>query len=310
MSTVPTSNTNEPNIASGINVLSRVKTYSGYLVRFKHLSLITKTEMTCSVFLPLKVCPTPESVHNGQADEKCPIILYLSGLTCTDENVCIKSGVFKELSEFGIGFVAPDTSPRGANIPGEADSWDFGVGAGFYVDATQDPWSKNYLMYSYIIRELPSIISANFPGLDLNRMSITGHSMGGHGALTIALKNQNMFRSVSAFAPITNPINCPWGIKALSNYLGESNMETWKEYDTCELLKSYQKSKYDDILIDVGSNDPFLITQLNINNLQQVCNNIHQNITIRVQEGYDHSYYFVSTFIHDHIKFHAERLNE
>lgn len=233
--------------------------------------------------------------------------MYLSGLTCTDENVCQKSGAFKALSEHQLGFIAPDTSPRGAGITGEADSWDFGVGAGFYLDATNSPWANNYRMYSYITKELPAVIASNFPTLDLTRMGITGHSMGGHGALTIALKNQTMFKSVSAFSPICNPINCPWGKKAFSNYLGP-DIETWKEYDASDLLKQ-NKSVFDDILIDCGDADSFYKSgQLLPEAFKASAASVGQKVNIRMQEGYDHSYFFISTFIEDHVKFHKDRL--
>ena len=207
-----------------------------------------------------------------------------------------------------MGFIAPDTSPRGAGIVGETDSWDFGVGAGFYLDATTDAWKENYRMYSYITKELPNVISVNFPSLDLTKLGITGHSMGGHGALTIALKNQDMFKSVSAFAPISNPINCPWGKKAFSGYLG-SDESTWKKYDATELLKNNGKSKYDDILIDCGTGDNFYKQgQLLPEAFGKVAEEVGQKATIRLQDDFDHSYFFISSFMDNHIKFHSERL--
>ena len=207
-----------------------------------------------------------------------------------------------------MAFIAPDTSPRGAGIAGEADSWDFGVGAGFYLDATSSPWHENWRMYTYITKELPTILAAKFPAMDLLRMGVTGHSMGGHGALTIALKNQHIFRSVSAFSPICNPINCPWGKKAFSKYLGPDQAE-WEQYDATQLLTSMGKSRFDCILIDLGASDSFLSGgQLLPEAFKIAASAVDQNIELRIQDGYDHSYYFVSTFIEDHVKFHKKRL--
>ncbi|CAE7853466.1 ESD, partial [Symbiodinium microadriaticum] len=224
--------------------------------------------MTCAVYLP-----------PSQSDSKFPSLMYLSGLTCTDENVCQKGAAFRSLAENQIAFICPDTSPRNVGVPGEDDSWDFGTGAGFYLDATESPWSQNYRMYSYVTQELPEVIASNFPQIDVNTMSITGHSMGGHGALTIALKNPDRFRSVSAFAPICNPTNCPWGVKAFSGYLG-ADQTAWREFDTCELLRSRGASSYTDILIDVGLADGFLENQLKPDALQEVCDNVDQRVSI------------------------------
>jgi S-formylglutathione hydrolase len=218
--------------------------------------------------------------------------------------------MFRALAEHGLAMVAPDTSPRGAGIAGETDSWDFGVGAGFYLDATEHPWSENYRMYTYITVELLDLIARNFPIVDVHRAGITGHSMGGHGALTIALKNQTMFRSVSAFAPICNPIQCAWGQKAFSGYLGSTAQEAWKMYDACALMERLGKSKYSDILIDVGTSDSFLTAgQLRPEKFLEACSAAKQPVTLRYQGGYDHSYYFVSTFVEDHVRFHAQFLN-
>jgi len=256
--------------------------------------------MTCTVYLPTGSA-TPVD------DKTVPVILYLSGLTCTDENVCQKSGIFRILSELGgIGFISPDTSPRNSGILGESDSWDFGVGAGFYLDATTEPWSTNYNMYSYITKELPEVITSNFPSLDITRMSITGHSMGGHGALTIALKNQHMFTSVSAFAPICNPIVA--FKRQYTSYLG-SNEEDWKPYDASEVLLASGVSKYDSILVDMGTADSFLAGgQLLPEALQTAAERVGQHLSLRMHEGYDHGYNFVSTFVEDHVRFHAARL--
>lgn len=216
-------------------------------------------------------------------------------------------GIFRYLSESQLGFIAPDTSPRDVGILGESDSWDFGVGAGFYLDATNSPWNTNWRMYSYLTNELPSLLAANFPTLDISRMGVTGHSMGGHGALTLALKNQDMFKSVSAFSPICNPTNCPWGKKAFTNYLGADQRE-WEQYDATELIK-LGKSRFDNILIDIGTSDSFLSAgQLLPEAFSAAAVASGQKIDLRMQEGYDHSYYFVSTFIEDHVKFHKCRL--
>eukprot|EP01034_Spumella_vulgaris_P031487 gene31487-38889_t len=208
-----------------------------------------------------------------------------------------------------VAFVAPDTSPRGANIPTEDDSWDFGTGAGFYLDATAEPWSTNYNMYTYITKELPELLAEQFTALDMNRVSITGHSMGGHGALTIAIKNQSAYKSVSAFSPICNPSQCPWGVKAFTGYLGEDRTQ-WSAYDATELLLAAEITRFDDILIDVGTADSFLKGgQLLPEAFQQAAGKVGQKVTLRLQEGYDHSYFFISTFVEDHVDFHAQRLN-
>lgn len=290
-----------------MEVKSTSKVYGGILTRYTHKSNETKTNMTFSLFLP--------SINSKEL-KSIPYIIYLSGLTCTDENVCQKSNVFNKLTELGIAFVAPDTSPRGANIEGEEDSWDFGTGAGFYLDATSPKWANNYRMYSYITKELPDLLKEHFPILDQSKVGITGHSMGGHGALTIALKNPNLYKSVSAFAPICNPSQCPWGIKAFNNYL--SNTTEWKQYDATELLLSTSTtasltnhpSLFRDILIDVGTVDSFYIgKQLLPEAFQEAADKVNQKITLRYQDGYDHSYYFISTFINEHIQYHWDQMN-
>lgn len=275
---------------SSITEKSSVKCFNGTQKVYTHQSEETKTEMTFGVYLP----PQAES-------GKCPVVYYLSGLTCTEQNFVTKAGAQKAASELGLILVAPDTSPRGANIEGEEESWDFGTGAGFYVDATEEKWKNNYRMYSYVTKELPAIVHKNFP---VNgKAAITGHSMGGHGALICALKNPGMFCAVSAFAPICNPVKCPWGEKAFTGYLG-TNIETWKEYDACELSKKYNGPPLS-ILADQGTADGFLEKKqlLPDNLIEATKDNSSLACTVRMQEGYDHSYYFIATFIEEHLRF-------
>jgi S-formylglutathione hydrolase len=293
----------QTHIDMSYEVRSTVVVHGGRLMRISHESKETKTSMIFAIYLPF------QSPVSDVADKSVPSILYLSGLTCTDENVCFKaSGIFKKLFESKIAFIAPDTSPRGANIEGEDASWDFGTGAGFYLDALQEPWSKNYRMYSYITDELMTLLSEKFPCLDPSKRSVTGHSMGGLGALTIALKNQSLFRSVSAFAPICHPSTVTWGQKAFTSYLGQDNKEEWAKHDPTELLLALKGSQFDDILIDVGTADSFLEPQLKPQDFASAADQVGQKVTIRYQEGYDHSYYFICSFIEDHVAFHAERL--
>ena len=238
------------------------------------------------------------------AGEACPVVTFLSGLTCTEENFTVKAGAQRIASELGVILVAPDTSPRGQNLPGEDDSYDFGSGAGFYLDATQEPWSKAYKMYSYITRELPEVLKTNFDA-DWERQGITGHSMGGHGALTIHLKHPDVYRSVSAFSPIVAPMQVPWGQKAFSGYLGDDK-EAWKAYDASELVRARpSKAK---ILIDQGTADNFLKEQLRPELFEKASEEAGQALELRMQEGYDHSYFFIATFIEDHLRHHANAL--
>jgi S-formylglutathione hydrolase len=261
---------------------------------YKHASSSTGTDMTFSVFVP----PHEPGV-------KLPIVWYLSGLTCTHANVTDKGEFRAACAERGLIFVAPDTSPRGEGVADDIEgAYDFGLGAGFYVNATQKPFAQHYNMRDYIERELPDIIDSNFPA-DMTAQGITGHSMGGHGALTIALRNPGRFKSVSAFAPIVSPLNCPWGHKALGGYLGPDH-NTWRNYDTCALIES--GAHVPDILVDQGTADTFLTEQLKPELLEAVCAKVGQNLTLRMQDGYDHSYYFISTFMVDHLRWHAERL--
>ncbi|PIA48314.1 hypothetical protein AQUCO_01400724v1 [Aquilegia coerulea] len=278
------------------NEISSSKMFEGYNKRYKHYSPVLGCSMTFSVYFPPS--PSPSS--------KFPVLYWLSGLSCTDENFIAKSGAQRAASREGVALIAPDTSPRGLNVEGEADSWDFGVGAGFYLNATQEKW-KNWRMYDYVVKELPKVLSENFEQLDTSRASISGHSMGGHGALTIYLKNLDKYKSVSAFAPVSNPINCPWGQKAFSNYLGD-NKSDWEEYDaTCLILK--HNNVLARILIDQGDADKFLHNQLLPNKFEEACRTAKAPVLLRMQPGYDHSYNFIATFIDDHIQHHVQALN-
>nr|KAG5699602.1 hypothetical protein BaRGS_000718 [Batillaria attramentaria] len=244
----------------------------------------------------------PPAAESG----KVPVLYWLSGLTCTEQNFVTKAGAQKYASELGLIIIAPDTSPRGVGIEGEDDSYDFGSGAGFYVDATQDKWKQNYRMYTYVTKELPALINANFPTIP-DRQAIFGHSMGGHGALICALRNPGMFRSVSAFAPICNPSKCPWGKKAFTGYLG-SDANVWQDYDATCLVQKYSGPPLE-ILIDQGKADNFLADkQLLPENLMEACTSTKTPIIMRMQEGYDHSYFFIASFIEDHIRHHAKFL--
>ncbi|WP_219893864.1 S-formylglutathione hydrolase [Aquisediminimonas profunda] len=277
-----------------LDTVSTNKSHGGVQGVYRHQSRATGTEMTFSVFVP---------PHADGA--KLPVIWYLSGLTCTHANVTDKGEFRKACAELGLIFVAPDTSPRGEGVPDDPDgAYDFGLGAGFYVNATQEPFARNYRMRDYIENELPEILAGNFPA-DMARQGITGHSMGGHGALTIALRNPERFRSTSAFAPIVAPTQCPWGEKALGGYLGDDRA-AWKEYDACALIKN--GARLADLLIDQGDADTNLETQLKTDLLRQACASAGMQATIRMQPGYDHSYLFVSTFMADHLRWHADRL--
>lgn len=269
--------------------------FGGYNKRFKHFSTTLGCSMNFHIYFP----PSSSPSH------KFPVLYWLSGLTCTDENFIAKSGAQRAASAEGVALIAPDTSPRGLNVEGEADSWDFGVGAGFYLNATQEKW-KNWRMYDYVVEELPKLLSENFPQLETSRASIFGHSMGGHGALTIYLKNLDKYKSVSAFAPICNPVNCPWGQKAFTNYLG-SNKADWEEYDATSLV-SKNKNVSATILIDQGQDDKFLPDQLFPNKFEEACRSANVALLLRFQPGYDHSYFFIATFIDDHIHHHAQAL--
>lgn len=277
-----------------LETVSTNRSHGGVQAVYRHNSSATGTEMEFSVFVP---------DHDEGA--KLPVVFYLSGLTCTQANVTEKGEFRRTCAELGLIFVAPDTSPRGAEVPDDADgAYDFGLGAGFYVNATQEPFATNYRMQSYIEEELPALIGAHFPA-DISRVSIMGHSMGGHGALTIALRNPDRYKAVSAFAPIVSPLNCPWGEKALTGYVG-ADRANWRAYDACALIED--GARLPDILVDQGTADGFLEEQLKSELLQAVCDEVGQKLTLRMQEGYYHSYYFISTFMAEHLKWHADRL--
>ncbi len=278
----------------GLETVSTNRSHGGTQGVYKHASSATGTEMEFSVFVP-----------DHAPGTKLPVVWYLSGLTCTQANVTEKGEFRAACAEHGLIFVAPDTSPRGEGVPDDPEgAYDFGLGAGFYVNATEDPFARHYRMRSYIEHELPALIGEAFPA-DLSRQSIMGHSMGGHGALTTALRNPTRFKAASAFAPIVSPLNCPWGEKALTGYLG-ADLATWREYDACALIED--GARLPDILVDQGTADGFLETQLKPELLDAACKAAGQPLTLRMQEGYDHSYYFISSFMADHLKWHAERL--
>ena len=269
------------------------KMHGGEQQVWRHDSAETKTPMAFGLFVPPQAAKGP-----------VPLVTYLSGLTCNWSNVTEKAGAQRVCAELGLAFLAPDTSPRGLDLPGEHETYDFGSGAGFYVDATISPWADNYRMYSYITKELPDLVNDLAP-LDRARQSIMGHSMGGHGALTIGLKNPKTYKSISAFAPICSPINCPWGDKALSGYLGDDR-KAWRDYDACALLEDGYRAA--DILVDQGAADDFLAEQLKPELLTAACGEANQPLTLNRRAGYDHSYYFMASFMADHLRWHAERL--
>ena len=274
--------------------VSESRSFGGRQVTFAHDSAETGTAMRFAVY-------HPPAAERG----KVPVVWFLAGLTCTEENFTVKAGAQRIAAELGLMLVAPDTSPRGEGVPDDPDgAYDFGLGAGFYVDATQAPWSANYRMRSYIERELPALIGAELPA-DMERQSIMGHSMGGHGALTIGLRNPGRFKAISAFAPIVSPLNCPWGEKALSNYLGEDRA-SWRAYDACALIEDGARPA--ELLVDQGEADPFLQNQLKPELLEAACARAGVKLTLRRQPHYDHSYFFISTFIEDHLRWHGERL--
>jgi S-formylglutathione hydrolase len=281
-------------MGQAIETLSEQKCHGGVQGFYRHESSSTGTQMQFAVYVPPQAQKAP-----------VPVLYYLAGLTCTEETATIKAGAQAHASRHGLILVMPDTSPRGAGIAGEEDDWDFGTGAGFYLDATRAPWAKNYRMYSYVSNELRTLIDENFPARP-GAIGIFGHSMGGHGALTLAMKNPSVYRSVSAFAPISAPMEVPWGRKAFSGYLGE-DQSTWAAHDACELVR---RGPYPGrILVDQGTADQFLAEQLRPELFQRACDAAGQSLELRMQEGYDHSYYFIQTFVADHLAHHAEILS-
>ena len=272
-----------------LEILSTHRIFGGTLRICRHDSAATGTPMRFSLFLP-------------DGEGPFPLVVWLSGLTCTEDNFTTKAGAYGPASDLGLAILAPDTSPRGEGVAND-EAYDFGQGAGFYVDATEVPWHAHYKMYSYVVDELPTLIEEHLPVSRLK--SVFGHSMGGHGALTIGLRNQDRFRSVSAFSPIVAPTQCPWGEKAFGNYLGDDR-EEWQAYDTCALLD--QGLRVPDLLVDQGEADNFLAEQLKTELLVEACERNGQKAEIRMQPGYDHSYYFISTFMAEHVAWHAERL--
>ena len=278
-----------------IEIVSEMRSHGGRQLVVRHASNSTSTDMVFSIFLP------------PQAEEgaRLPMVWYLSGLTCTHSNVTEKGEYRAACAEHGLVFIAPDTSPRGDDVA-DCDDYDLGKGAGFYVDAEKDPFAQHYRMWSYVTEELPLLVEKEFP-VDRDRQGITGHSMGGHGALTIALRNEGRFRSVSAFAPIVAPSRVPWGQKALTHYLG-SDSERWRSHDAVALIED--GARLQDLLVDIGDADPFIENELRPDLLEQACAKAGIPLTLRVQPGYDHSYYFISTFMADHLAWHATRLRK
>ena len=281
-------------MSEALEILSEQQCYGGKQGFYKHRSISTGTEMRFAVYQP------PQA-----ADGKVPVLYYLAGLTCTEETATIKAGAQAHACRHGLMLVMPDTSPRDAGIADEDLDWDFGTGAGFYVDAVREPWSRNYRMYSYVTEELPTLVNANFPARS-EATGVFGHSMGGHGALTIALKNPQAYRSVSAFAPICAPLQVPWGIKAFGGYLGDDRA-VWVEHDACELVRRGPSPHR--ILIDQGRADQFLDEQLRPELFDEACKSVGQELELRMHDGYDHSYYFIQTFMGDHIAHHAAVLS-
>ncbi len=278
-----------------MDIVSEAKAHGGRQLVCRHASSSTATDMTFSVYLP------PQAVGGG----RLPVVWYLSGLTCTHANVTDKGEYRAACAELGLILVAPDTSPRGEGVPDDPESaWDFGLGAGFYVDATREPYAEHYRMWSYVTEELPALVAAQFP-VDLARQAITGHSMGGHGALTVALRHPGRFRSVSAFAPIVAPSQVPWGEKALGGYFG-ADRDQWRQHDAVALIDS--GARVPELLVDIGDADAFLETELRPELLEQACAAAGIPLQLNRRLGYDHRYYFISTFMADHLRGHAERL--
>ncbi len=281
-------------MAEALTLISEHRSFGGRVAFYRHASEACGGEMRFGVYVPPQAEQGP-----------VPVLYYLAGLTCTEETFLAKGGAQRVAAELGLMLVAPDTSPRGAGFPGEDEAWDFGTGAGFYVDATQAPWSSRYRMYTYVTQELPALVKAHLPARG-DREGIFGHSMGGHGALICALRQPGRYRSVSAFAPISAPMRCPWGQKAFSGYLGPEQA-SWREWDASELVRGLREP-LPPLLVDQGTRDKFLAEQLYPEALREACAAVGQPLTLRMQEGYDHGYYFVSTFMEDHLRHHAQAL--
>lgn len=277
-----------------LETVSEQKCFGGVQGVYRHQSAATGTEMEFAVFQP-----------EAAKHQPLPVLFYLSGLTCTWENAAVKAGAQRYAAEHGLILVFPDTSPRGDGVPNN-EAYDLGQGAGFYLNATQKPWADNFRMEDYVVKDLTAVMANSFPA-DMDRLGITGHSMGGHGALTLAIKNPDLFKSLSAFAPIVSPVNCPWGQKAFNNYLGD-DIALWAKYDACTLIDTVGWPR--DILVDQGAADTFLETELLPDLLVRACGRQNVPLTLRMQEGYDHSYYFIATFMEEHIAWHAERLKK
>lgn len=275
-----------------MEITAQHRLFGGTLKFVKHDSASTKTPMALSVFVP-------------EGEGPFPVLIWLSGLTCTANNFTEKAGAYKRAAELGLIVVAPDTSPRGEGVAND-EAYDLGQGAGFYVNATQGPWAAHFQMESYVTSDLLELIAAELPA-DMSRVGISGHSMGGHGALTLAMNYSHLFKSVSAFAPIASPVHCPWGQKAMEAYLGKSH-DAWEKYDASLRLAKGKALPFDEILVDQGLADPFIETQLMPHLLEQAAKVAGQKLTLRRHEGYDHSYYFIASFIDDHLDFHAQRL--
>ena len=278
-----------------MELLSTNVCFDGEHRRYRHRSAALDCDMEFAVYLP------PAALGNDS--RQVPVLYWLSGLTCTDQNFIQKAGAMKKAARLGLAIVCPDTSPRGLDLPGEHDSYDFGSGAGFYINATRQPWAAHYRMYDYVVRELPQLVEGNLPVTE--DRSVSGHSMGGHGALIAALKNPGLYKSVSAFAPIANPSECPWGQKAFSGYLGEDR-KTWEEWDATRLILTARERL--PLLVDQGTADEFLDSQLNPDALADACEKVHHHINLRMHRGYDHSYFFIASFIDDHLDHHAQAL--
>lgn len=280
-------------MSNSIETIAKHACFGGQLGFYRHASDVNNCSMQFSVFVP------------GIAGaDTLPVVTYLAGLTCTEETFMVKGGAQRIAAELGVILVAPDTSPRGDDVPDDPDgAYDFGLGAGFYLNATEPPWDTHFNMYDYVTRELPEAVGANFPA-DRSRQGITGHSMGGHGALTIGLKNPQIYQSISAFAPICSPINCPWGQKALGNYLGDDR-SAWRDYDATEIAQDSGTKPANKILIDQGMADQFLETELNPRLFETACSTAGIELELRRHDDYDHGYYFIASFIEDHIRHHA-----